>query len=107
MANEITNAVASQVLPSGSKLAALREASGKAAGSAFYGTMLQMMRESPFKTQFGHDGRGEEVFSAQLHGMLAERLGQSGKSNLGDILYERLEKQQRLMGQVVTGRSAT
>jgi len=72
----------------------LREAAGKAVGSAFYGTIFQMIRESPFKTNIGHGGRGEEVFSAQLHGVLAERLGPSNRHDLSDVLYGRLEKQQ-------------
>ena len=75
----------------------LREAAGKTVGSAFYGTIFQMMRESPFKTKIGNGGRGEEVFSAQLHGVLAERLGESKQSNLSDVLYRRLEKQQQLI----------
>lgn len=75
----------------------LREAAGKTVGSAFYGTIFQMMRESPFKTKFGSGGRGEEVFSAQLHGVLAERLGESKQSNLSEVLYRRLERQQQLI----------
>lgn len=83
----------------------LREAAGKTVGSAFYGTVFQMMRESPFKTNIGHGGRGEEVFAAQLHGVLAERLGESRRSNLSDILYRRLERQQRLIDSGSTQRS--
>lgn len=75
----------------------LREAAGQVVGSAFYGTIFQMMRENPFKGKFGHGGRGEEVFSAQLHGVLAERMGQARQNNLSDVLYKRLEKQQRLI----------
>ena len=88
-----------------SKLGALREAAGKAVGSAFYGTMFQMMRESKFKTRIGNGGRGEEVFSAQLHEVLAERLGESKQSNLSDVLYRRLEKQQRLIDASTSRRS--
>mgnify|MGYP001613282635 CR=1 FL=1 len=88
-----------------SKLSALREAAGKTVGSAFYGTIFQMMRESPFKTKIGNGGRGEEVFSAQLHGVLAERLGESKQSNLSDVLYRRLEKQQRLIDASTSQRS--
>lgn len=87
-----------------SRLNALRDAAGKAVGSAFYGTLFQMMRESSFKTEIGHGGRGEEVFSAQLHGVFAERLGQARHNNLSDVLYRRLEKQQRLMDTVAVRR---
>ncbi len=75
----------------------LREAAGKTVGSAFYGTIFQMIRETPFKTKIGHGGRGEEVFSAQLHEILAERLGESKRNNLSDVLFKRLEKQQQLI----------
>lgn len=92
--------------PDGTRLAGLRDAAGKAAGSAFYGTLFQMMRDSKFKTEIGHGGRGEEVFSAQLHGIFAERLGQSGRNNLGDVLYRRLEKQQRLVDSVESRRAS-
>jgi Rod binding domain-containing protein len=83
----------------------LREAAGKTVGSAFYGTIFQMMRESPFKTEIGSGGRGEEVFSAQLHGVLAERLGESKQCNLSDVLYRRLEKQQRLVDEAAGQRN--
>lgn len=90
--------------PDGARLDSLRVAAGKAVGSAFYGTLFQMMRDSKFKTNIGHGGRGEEVFSAQLHGVFAERLGQARHNNLSDVLYRRLEKQQRLFDTAATRR---
>jgi Rod binding domain-containing protein len=77
----------------------LKEATGQIVGSVFYGTLLKSMRESELKGAYGHGGRGEEVFAAQLHGMWAERMGEASNGGLTDVLYRRLEHQQRLMSQ--------
>jgi len=77
----------------------LKEATGQIVGSVFYGTLLKSMRESELKGAYGHGGRGEEVFAAQLHGMWAERMGEASNGGLTDVLYRRLENQQRLMSQ--------
>lgn len=73
-------------------------------GSVFYGTLLKTMRESEMKGKYGHGGRGEEVFGAQLDAMLAERAGKSTRGGLAAALYKHLERQQRL---VDTNRSAS
>ena len=73
----------------------LRESAGKVVGRVFYGTLLKQMRESSFKTEIGHGGRGEEVFAAQLHELLAERMGELPNNNLADVLYKAYERQQR------------
>ena len=75
----------------------LEEATGQLVGSVFYGTLLKTMRESELKGAYGHGGRGEEVFAAQLHGILAERLGKQTKGGLSEVLYRHLEKQQTLI----------
>ena len=80
-----------------SNLQRLKEATGQIVGSVFYGTLLKTMRDSEQKGGYGHGGRGEEVFAAQLHGMWAERMGEASKGGLTDILYRRLEHQQQLM----------
>lgn len=81
-------------------LTRLREISGKIVGSVFFGTLLKTMRESNLTGQYGHGGRGEEVFAAQLHGILAERMGSAMNGGLGEALYRSLEKQQtRISGQ--------
>lgn len=80
------------------QLSRLREAAGQIVGSLFYGTLLKSMRESGLKGEYGHGGRGEEVFSAQLHGVLAEKLGAaSAKNGLADNLFARFEKQSQLI----------
>lgn len=68
----------------------LRQLSGEIVGSVFYGKLLKTMRESPLKGKYGHGGRGEEVFSAQLHEMLAERAGAAHADGLADALYRHL-----------------
>ena len=74
-------------------LARLRSATGTVVGSLFYGTLLKSMRESETKGAYGHGGRGEEVFSAQLHQILAERAGAATRNGLGEALYRSLEPQ--------------
>lgn len=77
----------------------LDRASGELVGSVFYGKLLSQMRDSKLKGKYGHGGRGEEVFSAQLHGVLAERIGASDRSGLKEAVYKRLVRQQQLMDQ--------
>ena len=80
-------------------LSRLRQAAGQTVGSFFYGTLLRTMRESSLKGDYGHGGRGEDVFAGQLHNMMAERLGTSPNNDLGDIVYRSLERQQQLVSQ--------
>ena len=51
----------------------LRETADQLVGSVFYGSLLRTMRASALQGKYGHGGRGEEVFAAQLD--LAGRLG--------------------------------
>lgn len=78
-------------------LARLREIVGQVTGSVFFGKILAQSRESRLKGPYGHGGRGEEVFSAQLHGLLAERAGTASGNNVAEQLYRRLEHQQALI----------
>ncbi len=75
----------------------LREATGQIVGSVFFGTLLKSMRESKLQGPFGHGGRGEEVFAGQLHGIWAEKAGQTTKGGIADALYNRLSHQQKLI----------
>jgi len=72
----------------------LKHVTGQIVGSVFYGTLLHTMRESKLKGAYGHGGRGEEVFAAQLDGVLAERLGSAPGNALRDTLYRHLERQE-------------
>ncbi len=74
----------------------LREVTGQVIGSVFFGTLLRTMRESSMKGPYGHGGRGEEVFAAQLHNIYAEQVGTSLRSGVSETIYQRLEHQQEL-----------
>lgn len=75
----------------------LRETTGQVIGSVFFGTLLKTMRESKLQGPYGHGGRGEQVFAAQLHGLLAERMGRGMTNGLGETIYRSLERQQTLI----------
>ena len=77
------------------ELERLRTTAGEVVGSAFFGTLLKMMRNDPFKGKYGHGGRGEEAFAGQLDGMIAERLGTSMQRGPGQAVYEHLARQQQ------------
>ena len=70
----------------------LREVIGKVVGSVFYGTLLRAMRDSTIQGKYGHGGRGEEVFSAQLHDILAERMGTATRNGLNEGIYRSLSR---------------
>lgn len=69
--------------------AELRRTINKAVGSVFYAPLLQSSRNSTLKSDFGHGGRGEDIFRAQLDGMLAERAGQASAFGVGKVLFDR------------------
>ncbi|HRX85334.1 MAG TPA: rod-binding protein [Phycisphaerae bacterium] len=70
----------------------LRKAADELVGEVFYGTLLRQMRDAPLKGKYGHGGRGEEVFQAQLDQVLASRAGQASNSNLADAIVDRYER---------------
>ena len=72
----------------------LEETIGRIVGRMFYGTLMQQMRDSTLKGSFGHGGRGEEIFAAQLHGLLAERMGVADRDAIGKVLISSLRPQQ-------------
>lgn len=77
--------------------ATLKRTVGEVMGSVFYGKLLAQMRDSKIKGAYGHGGRGEEVFTQQLHGMLANEIGVSGNDSLRDAIFKRLSRQQELI----------
>ncbi len=72
--------------------AMLRQAADELVGVTFFGTMLKMARNSRLKGSFGHGGRGEDIFGAQLDQELARRAGQGMKNGLSEAIYNRLVK---------------
>lgn len=68
----------------------LRTATNKVIGSVFLGPMLQSARKTSLKGDYGHGGRGEEVFQAQLDQVLLERTGGAADNSLGQVLFDHL-----------------
>lgn len=73
----------------GPRLKALRDVAGQVVGSVFYGQLLRNLRDSSLKGQYGHGGRGEEVFQAQMDQFLAEEAGQARGFDLAEAIYQR------------------
>ncbi|UCE58577.1 MAG: rod-binding protein [Phycisphaerales bacterium] len=82
------------------KLDRLRDATREIAGSVFYGTLLKTMRASKLKGIYGHGGRGEEIFAAQLDGIMAQEMGRGTKGGIADAMYESLKAQQERIGRL-------
>ncbi len=74
------------------KLAELRHAAEQLVGITFFQTLLQSAHNSTLKGSFGHGGRGEEMFTAQLDAMFAERAAESSRFGLADEIYKRMAK---------------
>ena len=72
-----TTSVSSHQGSSAQRLNQLRDVAGEVVGSVFYGKLLQTLRDSSLKGQYGHGGRGEEIFQAQLDQVLAEEAGRA------------------------------
>lgn len=70
----------------------LRQVADELVGATFFGPMLKMARDNPFKGTIGHGGRGEEIFGAQLDMALARRASSSWKSDLSDAICKRYAK---------------
>lgn len=67
---------------------ALRADVGEFVGNVFYGTLLQAMQSSTLKGSYMHGGRGEEVFTGQLHMELAKRMGQAPNDPIASRLFK-------------------
>ena len=83
----------------GRDLQRLEEVTGQIVGRMFFGTMLKSMRESILNGTIGHGGRGEEVFAAQLHGILAERMGTAAQGGLKKTVFDTMSRQQKLISE--------
>ncbi|MFQ5489946.1 MAG: rod-binding protein [Phycisphaerae bacterium] len=84
--------------PPAKRLNELREVAGKVVGSVFYGKLLQTMRDSTLKGEYGHGGRGEEIFQAQMDQFLAEEAGRSKGFDLAEAIYQRFAGRVRARG---------
>ena len=68
----------------------LRDTVNEVVGVTFYGTMLRIAQSSSVQSKYGHGGRGEQAFRAQLDLELAQRAGRASKHGLGDIIYRHM-----------------
>jgi hypothetical protein len=68
----------------------LREKVNEFVGLAFFGTLLQVSQDSALKAEYGHGGRGEEIFQSQLNLELAREAGRTGRLGIGEAIYERI-----------------
>ncbi len=75
-----------------SKLVELRHAAEQLVGITFFQTLLQSAHNSTLKGEYGHGGRGEEIFTAQLDVIFAERAAESSRFGLVDEIYARMAK---------------
>jgi hypothetical protein len=66
--------------------ARLQAAARQVVGQTFLGTLLRISRESPFKTPYGHGGRGEDVFRAELDRVVIEKASARLAGDLADAI---------------------
>ena len=71
----------------------LRDASARLVGNVFYGTLLRQMRDSSLNGKYGHGGRGEEAFQAQLDQHFAEEAGKAGQNSLTEAIFRQFRDQ--------------
>jgi hypothetical protein len=78
-----------RVEPHSARQRKLKTAVDELVGTLFFGQVFKMVRESSLKGKYGHGGRGEEIFSAQLHDLLAKKMGRSSNLGISDAIYKR------------------
>lgn len=74
------------------KQAELRRSAEELVGITFFQTLLQSAHNSRLKGEYGHGGRGEEIFMQRFDAILGEQLGSSSRFALVDAIYERLAR---------------
>ncbi len=75
----------------------LRRTTDEIVGQVFYGTLLRQLRSSSLQGKYGHGGRGEEVFQAQLDQVLAMRAGQGSNTPIGQAILKRYTRRAEAM----------
>lgn len=75
----------------------IRVVADQVVGQVFYGTLLRQLRSSSLAGKYGHGGRGEEVFQAQLDQVLATRAGQARSTELSEAMVSRYERKAAAM----------
>ena len=59
--------------------------------SAFFGTLLKQMRESPFKSELFSGGRGGQAFGSLYDQQMAERMSRGAGSKLVNSIVRKIE----------------
>jgi len=90
--NPLGSAVSAAQRENQTKLVELRHAAEQLVGITFFQTLLQSAHNSTLKGEYGHGGRGEEMFTAQLDVIFAERAAASSRFGLVDEIYTRMAK---------------
>ncbi len=93
----IDTVTASRTAPESAATTKLRRSADKLVGTVFYGTLLRQMRSSSLKGKYGHGGRGEEIFQAQLDQLFAENAGQARTSSISDAIVREFQRQAEAM----------
>ncbi|MDM8008342.1 MAG: hypothetical protein QUV05_19555 [Phycisphaerae bacterium] len=68
----------------------LRKAVGEVVSATFYGPMLRIARNSTIEGKYGHGGRGEKIFQAQLDQEFLNLAGSRMRNSLTEAIYRRL-----------------
>jgi Rod binding domain-containing protein len=71
----------------------VRAAAEQLVASTFILPLLAQMRDSPFKSELLHGGKGEDAFGAQLDTQFADRIVQSGNFKLVDQIEQQMLRQ--------------
>ena len=78
--------------PASAKRAELHDAAEQLVSEAFLNTLMRMHRENPLKGKYGHGGRGEEIFGAQLDAILSQKASTALKTTLTDAVIRQLSR---------------
>lgn len=78
------------------RLQELRGMVDEAVGVTFFGQMLKMAQNNPFKADYMQGGRGEQVFRGQLNMELARHVGRGVQTGLSQAIYEQLSQHVRV-----------
>lgn len=70
---------------------AARQTAERFVAQTFFTPIFKQMRNSPFRSEMFSGGRGGEVFTSMLDGMLAERMGRGVGRDLVDALVRKID----------------
>lgn len=66
----------------------LRDAFGSFVGQTLFGQMLKSMRQTVGEPAYFHGGQAEEIFTAQLDQMLAEKISDASHEKFSGPMFE-------------------